>query len=71
MRTAPNPSEPGAPNLEIADIAARIRGVHRLRTPDALEAATVVHAQAAGFVPNDTVFERVREFETLVLDNLV
>lgn len=60
-----------APSLQIADIAARIRGVHRLRTPDALEAATAVHAQATGLVTNDTVFERVKEFETLVLDHLI
>lgn len=35
-----------APNLEIADVAARIRAVHRLRTPDALQAAT------AGYRPH-------------------
>jgi uncharacterized protein len=55
-------------DLEIADIAARIRAAHRLRTPDALQAATAVHERATGFVTNDTVFERVGEFETLVLD---
>jgi predicted nucleic acid-binding protein len=69
-RTLPN-LDGIAPNPEIADIAARIRGVHRLRTPDALEAATAVHPQATRFVTNDTVFERVREFEALVLDDLV
>jgi predicted nucleic acid-binding protein len=35
-----------APSLEIADIAARIRATHRLRTPDALQAATAVYARA-------------------------
>jgi hypothetical protein len=29
-----------APDLEIADIAARLRAEHRLRTPDSLQAAT-------------------------------
>jgi predicted nucleic acid-binding protein len=60
-----------APNLEIAEIAARIRALHRLRTPDALQAATAVHSQATGLITNDPVFEPVEGFETLVLDHLV
>jgi predicted nucleic acid-binding protein len=58
-------------NLEIADTAARIRALHRLRTPDALQAATAVHALATGLITNDSVFERVESFETMVLDRLV
>lgn len=60
-----------APNLEIADLAARLRALHRLRTPDALQAATALHAQSSGLITNDTVFERVEDLETLVLDKLV
>jgi predicted nucleic acid-binding protein len=60
-----------APDLEVADIAARIRAAHRLRTPDALQAATAVHARATGLVTNDPVFARVEAFETLVLDHLL
>jgi predicted nucleic acid-binding protein len=60
-----------APDLEIADIAARIRAAHRLRTPDALQAATALRAQATGLATNDPVFERVQAFETLVLDRLL
>jgi predicted nucleic acid-binding protein len=60
-----------APDLEIADLAARIRALHRLRTPDALQAATAVHAQATGLITNDPVFERIGSFETMVLDLLV
>jgi predicted nucleic acid-binding protein len=60
-----------APDLEIADLAAQIRAVHRLRTPDALQAATAVRSQAMGLITNDPVFERVPGFETLVLDRLV
>jgi predicted nucleic acid-binding protein len=59
------------PSLEIADTAARVRGMHGLRTPDALQAATAVHSQATALVTNDAVFERVNEFETLVLDHLL
>ena len=60
-----------APNLEIADAAARVRAAHRLRTPDALQAATAMHAHATAFITNDPVFERVNEFETAVLDRLL
>jgi predicted nucleic acid-binding protein len=60
-----------APTLEIADAAARIRAEHRLRTPDALQTATAVHASATGFITNDPVFKRVGAFETLVLEDLL
>jgi predicted nucleic acid-binding protein len=59
-----------APNLEIAELAARIRGLYRLRTPDALQAATAAHSQTTGLITNDAVFERVEGFQTLVLDSL-
>jgi predicted nucleic acid-binding protein len=60
-----------APNLEIADLGARLRALHRLRTPDALQAATAMYARATGLVTNDPLFERVEAFETLVLDRLL
>ena len=60
-----------APDLEIADLAARFRPLHRLRTPDAIQAATAAHARVTGFVTNDAVFERVGNFETLVLERLL
>ena len=60
-----------APDLEVADIAARIRAAHRLRTPDSLQAATVIRSQATGIVTNDPIFERLKEFETLVLDRIL
>ena len=60
-----------APSLEVADIAARIRAAHRLRTPDALQAATAVHSRATGLITNDPVFERVEGLEALVLDRLL
>ncbi|MDQ2712428.1 MAG: PIN domain-containing protein [Acidobacteriota bacterium] len=59
-----------SPSLPIADRAARIRSAHRFRTPDALQAATAVQSQATGLVTSDSVFERVKDFETLVLENL-
>ena len=60
-----------APDLEIADTAARIRGMHGMRTPDALQAATAVRSQVTGLVTNDPIFERVDLFETLVLDRIL
>jgi predicted nucleic acid-binding protein len=59
-----------APNLEIADLAARIRALHRLQTPDAMQAATAVHRLATGLITNEPVFARVSDFETLVLNEL-
>ncbi|HWY19671.1 MAG TPA: PIN domain-containing protein [Candidatus Acidoferrum sp.] len=60
-----------APDLETADLAAKLRAVHRLRTPDALQAATALRARATGFVTNDPVFGRIEELDTLVLDQLL
>jgi predicted nucleic acid-binding protein len=60
-----------APDLEIADIAARFRAEHRLRTPDALQAATAAHSKATGFITNDPVFKRVEALEGIVLDDLL
>ncbi len=59
-----------APSLEIADMAARLRATHRLKTPDALLAATAACSGATGLITNDAVFGRVDVFETLVLDRL-
>jgi len=60
-----------APNLEIADTAARLRALHGLRTPDALQAATALQARATGMVTNDPAFALVGGFETAVLDRFV
>ena len=60
-----------APSLEIADHAAQIRALYRLRTPDAILAATAIHTRATGLVTNDPMFERIVELETLVLDKFL
>jgi len=51
--------------------AARIRAQHRLRTPDALQVATAVHAGATGLITNDPALGRVEAFEMLVLDRIL
>jgi predicted nucleic acid-binding protein len=60
-----------APNLEIADLAARIRARHHLQSPDALQAATAAHAKVTGLISNDPVFGRLEAFQTLVLDRIL
>jgi predicted nucleic acid-binding protein len=58
-----------SPTLETANLAAKIRATHRLRTPDALQAATAIEARATAVVSNDPIFRRVPHFDTLVLDD--
>ncbi len=60
-----------APDLEAADIAARLRATYKLRTPDALQAATAILAQATGLLTNDPNFLRVVAFGTAVLDQFL
>jgi predicted nucleic acid-binding protein len=60
-----------APDLVTADLAARFRAQHRMRTPDAIQAATAVLSGATGFISNDPVFRRVEGFEALTLDDLL
>ena len=60
-----------APDLETADIAAQMRAAYRLRTPDALQAATALRAAATGLITNDPAFSRIQEFETVILDEFL
>ncbi len=60
-----------APELDVAAVAARLRADYRLKTPDAIQAATAVHAKSSGFMTNDPVFQRVRELDVLVLGELL
>lgn len=60
-----------APDLQIARLAARFRAQSRMRTPDALQAATAVRSAAQGLISNDRVFRRVEGLETLLLDELL
>jgi predicted nucleic acid-binding protein len=60
-----------AVDLEIAALAARFRARYRLRTPDALQAATAVRSGVRGFISNDKAFRRVEGLETLLLDDVL
>jgi predicted nucleic acid-binding protein len=58
-----------APSLEIAARAAEIRALYRLETPDALQAATAIQANATAMLTNDPIFKRVPDFDILILDD--
>ena len=49
-----------APNYGIAKEAARLRGAHRLRTPDALLVATALKENADAFITNDARLRRLK-----------
>lgn len=53
---------------EVADLGARLRAGHNLKTPDAIMLATAIHAGATGFVGNDGQLKRVTEIEILLLE---
>lgn len=53
----------------VAAGAARVRAIHRLRTPDALQAATAIEARVTAMLTTDPIFKRVPDFDTLVLDD--
>ena len=56
-------------DVDIADTAARLRADHRLKTPDAIQAATAICSGATGFLCNDAAFKRVKAFDCLLLDD--
>ena len=59
------------PDLEIANEAALLRAKYKLETPDALQAATATRSGATLLVTNDSSFERIPAFKTLLLDRLL
>jgi predicted nucleic acid-binding protein len=59
-----------APDLDVAATAAKLRALHRLRTPDALQAATAICKGATGLITNDPAIARVTEISVGVLDDL-
>ena len=58
-----------SPELEIATLAAQVRGQYGLHTPDAIQAATAIFVGATGLITNDAAFKRVPNFAVLVLDD--
>jgi len=42
-----------------------------MRLPDAIHAATAALSGATALITNDSIFARISEFETLVLDRIL
>jgi predicted nucleic acid-binding protein len=55
---------------DIAEEAARFRATYNLRTPDAIQLATALHASASHFFTNDDRYPTVPGLRILVLDTL-
>ena len=58
-------------SYQVFEDAARIRADTRLKTPDALHAATALRAGCTLFITNDTDFRRVQGLPVVVLDDLL
>jgi predicted nucleic acid-binding protein len=54
----------------IAIRAAELRAQYRLRTPDALQAATAIEAGCQAILCNDLAMRRITEIRVIVLDEL-
>ena len=57
--------------LNVADRAAKLRAEHRLKTPDSIQAASAISCGATGFICNDRIFRKVKEFESLIINDCV
>ena len=58
-------------SYQVFEDAARLRADTRLKTPDALHAATALRAGCTLFITNDTDFRRVQGLPVVVLDDLL
>jgi predicted nucleic acid-binding protein len=58
-------------DLDAAERAARLRALHRLKTPDALQVAVACQAGCESFLTNDLSLRRVTEINVLVLADLI
>jgi predicted nucleic acid-binding protein len=54
-------------DLAVIEAAAQIRAVTRLKSPDAIHAATAIDADVALFITNDPLFHRVSGLKVAVL----
>ncbi len=57
--------------LDVADRAAQLRAEYRLKTPDAIQAASAMSCGATGFICNDRVFQKMKEIDCLIIDDAV
>jgi predicted nucleic acid-binding protein len=57
--------------LNVADLAAKLRADYRLKTPDAIQAASAISHGATGFICNDKVFQKIEGLDCLIIDDYV
>jgi len=55
---------------DIAEEAARLRGIYNIRTPDAIQIATSLLEGASFFLTNDTRLASIPGLKVLILDKL-
>jgi predicted nucleic acid-binding protein len=55
----------------IAEEAARLRAIHNIRTPDAIQIAAPIHFGATYFLTNDIRLPKLSSLKILVLDELI
>lgn len=56
---------------QISERAAHLRAKHSLRTPDALQLAAALVANADYFLTNDITLKKAKEIKVLILDDLL
>lgn len=56
---------------QILKDAVQIRSVQKLKTPDAIHAATAIAAGCGYLVTNDTAFKRLIDIKVVILDDLI
>lgn len=66
------------PNLQvkaldenIADVASSLRASYNINTPDAIQVATSLEAQADIFITNDTSLKKITEIKVLLLSEML
>ena len=58
-------------NENIADIASSLRAKYSINTPDAIQIATSLEANADIFITNDTTLEKISEIKILLLSEML
>jgi len=58
-------------DIEIAEIAASIRGKYNINTPDSIQIATAINSKADIFITNDFQLEKIPEIDILLLKNML
>ena len=53
----------------IAELSAQLRSQYTLRTPDAIQIATAIHAGATHFITNDIRLPTIPHLEIITLDD--